>query len=849
MSMTTKRATLLTVLLARVALGGEAAEWRPAILSGPIKAFCSDFNWGPGGPNGFARPGLWADADPARHVAWYEELGCNVIQTFAVSCNGYAWYKDGVVPEQPGLKHDFLREMVQLGHQKKMLVFGYFCIASNTRWGWEHPDLSYGVPSAYHLPFTDEYLDFLCVSIQDALRKTGMDGFMIDWVWCPTDAVRKEANGGRWLSAEKRLFEQLSGKPFPGEERLSPGERLAYERKAIDRCWARIHDAAKGVNPDCVIWLSCNQVHDPSIADSRLLREADWVMDESGTPAAMKEAAPMFGPRTRQLLCLAGWGERHKTREVLAQSAMAAYGIYGFSNPGTDSLPLPIATYLSRPIESFQGNDRGIAALARFFNGQPLDALSPAPGTGAGQPPRAAWPEDPSLPDATLNLRLTAPIRSWDEAIPLGNGLMGGLLWGDGHLARLSLDRGDLWDERPSGEKEWWKNRNWKKGGDWDGPYNGATPTKLPAGRLEITLDPSQVINGFELNLATAEGIAHFAGGGKLKTFFSAAEPVALIRISGPEPKLFDLIPSGAGKQGGDAGPSSGGAVSALGYPPAMRGHDGRAQWYVQEAAEGLKYCVCVETKRNSDETIAAVAVTSTKDAADVLGLARRQCSAALAQPYQAMIEPHAEWWRRFWERSGVHLPEPDIERYYLLARYFYGAASRRGAPPMPLQGVWTADNGGLPPWKGDYHNDLNTQMTYIGYQEAGNFDEGACFLDYLFDLLPVFRNFARDFYEAPGAAVPGVMSLAGQPLGGWGQYALSRRWAHGTRTCSICIGATPQTMSFSAPGLSVLPRDRRVRTRVAQAGHERGAQIAPILLAGDFRQWPPRMADPEQQL
>ena len=36
----------------------------------------------------------------------------------------------------------------------------------------------------------------------------------------------------------------------------------------------------------------------------------------------------------------------------------------------------------------------------------------------------------------------------------------------------------------------------------------------------------------------------------------------------------------------------------------------------------------------------------------------------------------------------------------------------RRVAPPMPLQGVWTADAGSLPPWKGDYHNDLNTQMT-----------------------------------------------------------------------------------------------------------------------------------------
>ena len=31
-----------------------------------------------------------------------------------------------------------------------------------------------------------------------------------------------------------------------------------------------------------------------------------------------------------------------------------------------------------------------------------------------------------------------------DEAVPLGNGLMGGLLWGGGSTLRLSLDRGDL---------------------------------------------------------------------------------------------------------------------------------------------------------------------------------------------------------------------------------------------------------------------------------------------------------------------------------------------------------------------------------------------------------------------
>src|SRR5450759_2741070 len=55
-----------------------------------------------------------------------------------------------------------------------------------------------------------------------------------------------------------------------------------------------------------------------------------------------------------------------------------------------------------------------------------------------------------SLPDASLNLKLQAPIKTWDEAIPLGNGLLGGLVWGGDNILRLSLDRGDLWDEHPS---------------------------------------------------------------------------------------------------------------------------------------------------------------------------------------------------------------------------------------------------------------------------------------------------------------------------------------------------------------------------------------------------------------
>jgi alpha-L-fucosidase 2 len=382
------------------------------------------------------------------------------------------------------------------------------------------------------------------------------------------------------------------------------------------------------------------------------------------------------------------------------------------------------------------------------------------------------------LPGADLNLQLAAPITTWDEAVPLGNGTMGVLLWGETNRLRLSLDRGDLWDERPSKrftevrDRFTWRSMQtlvasnrmdefhdiFDSNYDYQGP-----PTKLPAGRIELLLDPASSVTSFELQLATAEGIATFASGGELRAFVNAAEvgePLALLRLTGVELRDVQLHPPGAVRQ--------------LGYPPARTGSETGIRWFEQETADGSAYAVLIAWRPVGATTLLAVTVANRAEGKSPQAVAQRRVTAALERGYETLLAEHTRWWTAFWNRSRVLIPEPHLLRHYYLVRYFYGAASRQGAPPMPLQGVWTADAGGLPPWKGDYHNDLNTQMTYLAYRTSGDFDAGLCFLDYLWDRLPVFRQFARDFYHAPGAAVPGVMSLAGQALGGWGQYSLS---------------------------------------------------------------------------
>jgi alpha-L-fucosidase 2 len=383
----------------------------------------------------------------------------------------------------------------------------------------------------------------------------------------------------------------------------------------------------------------------------------------------------------------------------------------------------------------------------------------------------AADAVDPFLPGESLNLTLAAPIDTWDEAIPLGNGLLGGLLWGKDGTVRLSLDRGDLWDTRVPDEFKK-PNFTWKmmqglvaekNQGElvrrWEKPFFVPWPTKLPGGRLEISLDPSQRIESFTLDLAHAVGLAELGGGARLETFFSATTPVALMRIPGPAPKAWNLI-----------APT---AVKKLGYPEAKAGADGDTKWFVQDSLTGFRHAVVATARRDGECTLLAVTITTSDEASDLVELGRKRLAAAMTGGYAKLLAPHEAWWREFWRKSRVELPELNHLRHYYLTQYFYGAASRPGAPPMPLQGVWTEDGGGLPPWKGEYANNLNTQMIYAAYQTAGRFGEGRSLLDFMWKLLPEFRAFARSFYGVAGAAVPSAMALDGKPLGGYATVAV----------------------------------------------------------------------------
>ncbi|MDR1896336.1 MAG: hypothetical protein LBR10_06055 [Prevotellaceae bacterium] len=341
----------------------------------PVKAYNIDYNWGEGGAHGFARPGLWADANPAEHVNWYEALGCNVIQSFAVSCNGYAWYKNGIIPEQPGLKYDFLTEQVRLARKKNIKVIGYFCVGANNKWEEDHPDLCYRM-NGQQIPLTQQYLNYLCASIEDAIKKTDIDGIMLDWFYNPGGG-RDPLPPLRWLACEQDMYSELMGKDFPGKDRIAPDDELVFRQKAIGRAWTQIRETAKRTKPQCIIWLTAYEVNSKEYEGNTLLKEIDWLMNEAGDIERTQAMRTIAGQHTKFITCLAGWNGQNPMETVPAAIAQKT-GLYGFTKPASGSMMPPVDHYLSMSIDTLKGDALNIAVLARTFNNLPLHYVKPS---------------------------------------------------------------------------------------------------------------------------------------------------------------------------------------------------------------------------------------------------------------------------------------------------------------------------------------------------------------------------------------------------------------------------------------------------------------------------------------
>ena len=377
-------------------------------------------------------------------------------------------------------------------------------------------------------------------------------------------------------------------------------------------------------------------------------------------------------------------------------------------------------------------------------------------------------------------------ITNWDEGIPLGNGKMGTLVYGNGPL-RLSLDRTDLWDNRQhpftqeagfhfqnlvrlvkSGKDEDWQEAHRL----FETVYHLPYPTKLTAGRIELDfgVTTDRIASHLSLRDAVASVSVEDGNVGRVEVFTSATDFIGVARVWGDCTLSLRLPRYLSGNAEKGQLPDS--TTKSLDYPPAEMLSEGEFTYYVQQTLTDMSFGIIVLCKQYDGYRELYYTVASNLDAPDFIADAKQSLENAAVIGYDALKRKHTRWWHRYWKKSAIDLPDPLIEKTYYRSYYLFASCSRKGYAPAPLQGVWTADNDAPPPWKGDYHHDLNTQLQYQSYLKANRLEEGEAFIDYLWKMRDAFRAHAKEFYNVDGLLISGTTDYEGHPLGGWQQYS-----------------------------------------------------------------------------
>ena len=390
----------------------------------------------------------------------------------------------------------------------------------------------------------------------------------------------------------------------------------------------------------------------------------------------------------------------------------------------------------------------------------------------------------PARTGPDLRLWYRQPAESWNQALPVGNGRLGAMVFGRTADETIQLNEETLWSGGPydpvvtGAYRALPEIRRLLFAGDIAAAHDLFGRTMMgrpyeqmkyqPLGNLRLTFPGHDRVTDYrrELDLdAAAVRVSYTIDGTRFlrEIFSSAPDQVIVIRISADRPGAvsFTAALEGARNQthsnyGTDYFQMDGVPPNGLrltGKSSDYLGIEGRLRYQADLVArtEGgsLEVGRRTLTVNHADAvTLVFAAATNFVNYQDVSGDPAAQVARVLEQAgtrsypelKRAHEAEHQQWFRRVELQLGTGLPEADtlptdlrIKRfatapdpglaalYYQFGRYLLIASSRPGTEPANLQGIWN-DNSN-PWWDSKYTVNINLPMNYWP-AETGNLAE-----------------------------------------------------------------------------------------------------------------------------
>jgi len=406
----------------------------------------------------------------------------------------------------------------------------------------------------------------------------------------------------------------------------------------------------------------------------------------------------------------------------------------------------------------------------------------------------------------SLKLWYRQPAKEWTEALPVGNGRLGAMIFGGTEHERLQFNEDTLWTGRPheyqhEGAAEYlptvrkmlFEGRQ-REAEELAMEHMMSVPVRQekyqPFGDLLLDFPGHDEAADYrrELDIDSAISTVSYRVGDTTfirEVFSSFSDQVIVVRLTCDKPGQLTFTAR-------LDSPHPGTETLLVGKDLALRGQLGeyvsgrekekrpsvlkfeaRLGWQAQGGKVDVS-AEALEFKAADSATLVLAAATNFRNFKDVSADPKQRCDDAIGslhgRSYEALRKEHVADHRRLFRRAAFELgtgevtDQPTDERiknftkqndpelmelYFQYGRYLLIASSRPGSQPANLQGIWNDKID--PPWDSKWTVNINTEMNYWPVEVTNLSECHEALFDMLDDVSQSGRKTAQAHYNCRG--------------------------------------------------------------------------------------------------
>jgi len=393
-----------------------------------------------------------------------------------------------------------------------------------------------------------------------------------------------------------------------------------------------------------------------------------------------------------------------------------------------------------------------------------------------------------------MRIWFTRPAEDWNDALPVGNGKLGAMIFGGIEKEHLELNEssvwtgGPRWDANPNALKTLPEVRKLLFLGKYreaevlaqknilgQKPQNPSA-TYQALGDIYLNFGPQKNLSDYKRELNIEEAIATVSYTANRTNFtreiFSSTPDNALIAKLSADKAGSVSFTLHLSRQGNKA------SILTTGNEIDMYEHIGDGTGVkmftrVKMIADGGITRSVGDSIRVEKANSVLIFLTAATNyfGSDPSVITKTQLDAVANRKYDDIRKDHIADYQSFFKRVDLDLGSSDgnyfttdariaamqngyvdtdlIELYYQFGRYLLISSSRPGGLPANLQGIWA--DGLQPPWSADYHININIQMNYWPSEITNLGELQEPFIDFIDALRPNAQRTAGEVYGMKG--------------------------------------------------------------------------------------------------